>query len=128
MLVTDVFKQTGLRRFQDIQIVLIANLRYAGKTCAEEDLKLITLLFEHHTDGIPGYEHIIRDGEKSYGFYYLYLRLTMYEADPKIFFQLLKVDQKIGWTNPAHVERMVFELKGIKIIEDEEVRNKTEHF
>ena len=103
-------------------------LRQFGKICSEEDLKFVTLLFEHHTEGIPKNEYIIRDSQKSSGFYFLYLKLTIYEADPKVFFQLLRVDQKIGWANPAGVEIMVFEFKALKIIEEEKVTDRTEHF
>ena len=128
MLVNGVFKKTESRRFQEIQKVLTNLLLAVGKTCSEEDLNFVTLLFEHHTEGIPPYETISRDGQLSFGFYYCYLKLTMYEADPEIFHQLLKLDQKIGWTNPAHVEIMVFLCKGIKIIEDEKVMDKAKHF
>ena len=61
-------------------------------------------------------------GQVSCGFYYWYLTLTKHEADPKVFFQILEVDRKMGWTNPAHVEEVVFSYKGIKIIDDEKVR------
>ena len=82
---------------------------------------IVTKLFENH-------EFIFRNGVTVTGFFCLYLRLTMYEADPKVFFQLLKIDQKIGWTNPADVERRVFMYKGIKIIEDEKVQTKQNTF
>ena len=132
VLVTGVFKETGSRRFQDIQKVLIDLLTDVGKTCSEEDLTFVTLLLEQHTELCAGiqniFPYVFRDGRKSYGFYYLYVRLTMYEAEPKVFFQILKVDLKIGWTNPAHVEKMVFQYKGIKIIEDEKVTDSAKHF
>ena len=96
MLVTVLFKETKSKRFQDIRKVLTDHVKITGKTCPEEDIKFVTLLFEHHTEGIPAYDKILRDSQVSYGFYYLYLKLTMYEADPKVFFQILKVDQKIG--------------------------------
>ena len=96
-------------------------MKQAGKTCSEEDIMIVTKLFENH-------EFIFRNGVTVTGFFCLYLRLTMYEADPKVFFQLLKIDQKIGWTNPADVERRVFMYKGIQIIEDEKVTDRAEHF
>ena len=61
------------------------------------------------------------DLKQSCGFYHLFMKLTKWEADPKAFFQILEVDKKIGWTHPAHVEEIVFNYKGIKIIADEEV-------
>ena len=121
-------KETRSERFEDIQYVLTAVVKASGNTCPDEDITLVATLFENHTEGIPEYEGIQRDGQVSYGFYYLYLKLTMYDADPKVFFQILKVDTKIGWTNQAHVEKMVFGFKKVKIIEDEKVRNRSEHF
>lgn len=97
-------------------------LEFDDKTCSPEELNLVATLFEQHTDGLPNvirYQSVY--GQDSFGFYVLYLELTTYEADPKVFFQMLEVDQKIGWTNPEHVEVLVFYQKAIKIIADEEV-------
>ena len=94
---------------------------FFGK-CSQEQLNFVAALFEHHSTGVPdvlGFE--AADGRKSFGFYIVFLDLTKWEADPTVFFKILEVDQKIGWTNPAHVEHVVFSFKGIKIIDDEEV-------
>ena len=48
------------------------------------------------------------DSQVSFGFYFLYLKSTKYKADPKDFFQILENDRKMGWTNPAHVEHLIF--------------------
>jgi len=61
------------------------------------------------------------NGNVSYGFYIGLLNLEKYETDPKLFFQILEIDQKIGWTNPDHIGEKVFYNKGIKIIEDQNV-------
>ena len=101
--------------------MLIHQLKHAGKTCREEDIKFVTTLFEHNAQGVPTSTRILSDGQHSYGFYYLYLDLTMIDADPKIFFQILNIDGKIGWINPAHLEKSVFFLKAIRVIKDEKV-------
>ena len=98
-------------------------LEYSGKICSQKELNLVASLFEQHSKGVPeveGYQGI--DQQWSYGYYYLFLKLTKWDADSKAFFQILQVDQKIGWTNPVHVEEAVFVCKGIQIIQDEEVR------
>ena len=99
------------------------------KTCSQEELIAVATLFEHHTIGVPEVKFFLAiDGKTSYGFYYLFLISTKYEVEPEPFFQILEIDQKIGWTNLAHVEQNVFYFKGIKIIEDEQVSNKFSSF
>ena len=122
------FKETYSKRFQNIFEVLIKLLVCAKKTCPEEDLELVATLFEHHTEGVPKYEIISQGIQVSYGFYVMYLKLTMTKADPVVFFQILKIDRQIGWTNPEHLESLVFVFKGLKIIEDEKVTKKVENF
>jgi len=61
------------------------------------------------------------NGDYSSGFYFGLLFLDKYESCPELFFQLLEIDEKIGWTDPDHVEQAVFRYKGIKIIKDEPV-------
>ena len=81
-------------------------------------------LFEQHSNGVPELEKFLMlNGQPSvsYGFFLLFLRLTKWEADPAAFFQILEVDRKIGWTNPAHVEESIFYFKAIKIIDDQQV-------
>ena len=58
----------------------------------------------------------------------MYLKLTMTKADPVVFFQILKIDRQIGWTNPEYVESLVFVFKGLKIIEDEKVTKKENNY
>ena len=104
-------------------------LSFTGRTCPPEQINLVATLFEKHSNGVPTlqqYETVDGKGSKhvSFGFYHLFMKLTKYEADPTTFFQLLEIDRKIGWTNPAHVEEIVFANKGIKIIEDEKVRDR----
>ena len=96
-------------------------LKEADKKCSENEINIVVTLFEKHTTGIPEFTHLTVDGHVSYGFYLLFLKLTKFEANPEAFFQILEIDRKIGWTNPSHVEFVVFDYKGIKIIEDEEV-------
>ena len=60
-------------------------------------------------------------GNESSGFYCGLLESEKYKTEPEPFFQLLEIDQKIGWTNPEHVEYFIFLSKGIKIIEDQNV-------
>ena len=112
----------SLIRLKRIENVLTQVLSIAGKTCPPEQINFVATLFQDHTNGVPAPQSYgTVDGQVSFGFYHLYLKLTKYEADPKIFFQLLEIDRKIGWTNAAHVEEIVFFNKGIKIIEDEKV-------
>lgn len=108
-----------------------------GKPFSADDLMLVATLFEQNTSGRTSLEYgTVEDavenagcrdavGEESFGFYLLYLRLTKYDATPKPFFKILEVDQKIGWSNPAHVELNIFQHKAIKIIADEQVSGKT---
>lgn len=82
-------------------------------------------IFEQHSCGLPDvYDYESVDGEISFGFYFLFLKVLKWQTDPKAFFKILEVDRIIGWTNPAHVEELVFKFKGIKIIEDEIVSRK----
>ena len=100
--------------------------------CSADDLVLVAKLFDENISGrtsIGDVEDAVEnaacrdaDGEGSVGFYLLFLRITKYDATPKPFFKILEVDQKIGWSNPAHVELNVFLHKAIKIIADEQVR------
>ena len=92
---------------------------------SEKDLEMVTTLFENNTNGIPEWTGFgDADGTTSNGFYYLFLRLTKHKAEPEPFLQILQVDQKIGWTNPAHVETLVFQYKAMKIIADEQVSDR----
>ena len=101
--------------------MLIDLLKAAGKACPEEDMKFVATLFEQNTEGVPEHVWIEFEGQVSYGWYYVYLRSTMIEADPKIFFLILNIDEKIRWINPAHLEKSVFFLKAIRVIKDEKV-------
>ena len=102
--------------------------------CSADDLMLVATLFEQNTSdrtSIGAVEDSVKNaaccddvGEASFGFYLLFLRLTKYDATPKPFFKILEVDQKIGWSNLAHVEQNVFQHKAIKIIADEQVSGK----
>ena len=98
------------------------SLKYQKKTCSDAEIQTIIKIFEKCKNGIPkrgGYKD--DDGNASNGFYIGLLYLEKYETDPKLFFEILEIDQKIGWTNPDHVEEIVFYCKGIKIIEDQNV-------
>ena len=114
-----------MSRFRLIQTMLIDYVTQAGKTCPQEDINLVAKLFEHNTKGIPECRNIRYDGQTSHGFYALFVSVTMVETDSKQFLQILKVDQKIGWTNPTHVEKLVFYNKAIKVINDEKVTNRS---
>ena len=98
------------------------SLNYRNKACSNGEIQKIVKIFEKCQNGIP--ETVSRtdgNGNESFGFYIGLLRLEKYKTDPKLFFQMLEIDQKIGWTNPDHVEEVVFYHKGIKIIEDQNV-------
>ena len=60
-------------------------------------------------------------GNESFGFYIGLLRSEKWETEPKAFFDLLKIDRKIGWKNDDHIETCIFFFKAIKIIEDHNV-------
>jgi len=111
-------------------------LNTQNKTCSGGDIQKIVKIFEKCKNQIPKYckcmhgqfdtgryvsRYVDDSGKASYGFYIGLLRLEKYETDPKLFFQILEIDQKIGWVNPDHVEENVFYYKGIKIIEDQNV-------
>jgi len=97
-------------------------LNNQNKTCSGEEVEQIVKIFEQCKNGIPEYAKFQDDnGDVSYGFYIGLLNLEKHETDPKLFFQILEIDQKIGWTNPDHVEEYVFFYKGIKIIDDQNV-------
>ena len=97
-------------------------LNNQNKPCSDGDIKKIIKIFEQCKNGIAETARFIDDnGNSSYGFYIGLLLLEKYETDPKLFFQILEIDQKIGWTNPDHVEETVFYFKGIKIIHDQNV-------
>ena len=100
-------------------------LNKENKTCSDEYTQKIVEIFEKCKNGIPksaSFEDM--NGNVSYGFYTELLVLEKYNTDPNLFFQILEIDQKIGWSNPDHIEYLVFEYKGIKIIQDENVRFK----
>jgi len=104
-------------------------LNNQNKVCSDGDINKIIKIFEKCKNGIPQMlGHRDDNGNVSLGFYIGLLILEKYETDPKLFFQILEIDQKIGWTNPDHVEEVVFYQKGIKIIEDQNVSlKKNEH-
>lgn len=121
----------GSPRLKMIQSILISLLKWANKSCAQEDLMLVAKLFDRHSksDVFPGMRrYVAPDGETTYGFYYVFLKATTIEANPDAFYQMLTIDQKIGWTNPVHVEHCVFYFKAIKIIQDEKNWAKWCHF
>ena len=92
-----------------------------NKTCCDADVNKIIQIYDKYS-GIP--RSACRSdvhGNKSCGFYIGLLELEQHKTDPKLFFELLEIDQKIGWTDPNIVEELVFFFKGIKIIEDENV-------
>ena len=97
-------------------------LKDQNRICSDEDLQKIVKIFQKCKNGIPEKAKYQDDnGYVSYGFYIGILNLEQHETDAKLFFQILEIDQKIGWTNPNHVEEYVFVNKGIKIIEDQNV-------
>ena len=104
-------------------------LNSQSKTCSDGDIQKIIEIFETCKNGTPECAECTDDnGNGSCGFYIGLLFLEKHETDPKLFFQILEIDQKIGWTNPDHVEEVVFYQKGIKIIEDQNVSlKKNEH-
>jgi len=97
-------------------------LNHQNKTCSDGDIKKIIKIIEQCKNGIPETaRYMDHNGNASCGFYIGLLHLEKYETDPKLFFQILEIDQKIGWTNPDHVEEVVFYYKGIQIIDDQNV-------
>ena len=97
-------------------------LNYRHKACSNGAIQKIIKIFEKCKNGVTKYNsYRDENGNVSYGFYLALLQLEKYETDPKLFFQILEIDQKIGWTNPEHVEENIFYYKGIKIIEDQNV-------
>ena len=79
-------------------------------------------IYEENLNGIPKTAGFIDNNRnESSGFYCGLLESEKYETEPKAFFELLQIDLKIGWTNPAHVEYYVFYQKAIKIINDQHV-------
>jgi len=97
-------------------------LNYRHKVCSDGEIQKIIKIFEQCKNGVPKCKTYKDDnGSVSCGFYFALLHLEKYETDPKLFFQILEIDQKIGWTNPDHVEETVFYFKGIKIIHDQNV-------
>jgi len=100
-------------------------LSEANKICSKKDVKKIVKIFEKHTKGIPPMaRYSDENASESYGFYISLLRTSKYDTNPKPFFDLLEIDYKIGWANPADVESRVFYWKGLKLIKDENVRFK----
>jgi len=90
--------------------------------CSNNDIEKIVKIYEKNLEGIPKLAGFRDDnGDESYGFYCGLLESENYNTEPKPFFQLLEIDQKIGWTNPEHVEYCIFRHKAIKIIEDQNV-------
>ena len=82
----------------------------------------LTELFEKHSNGIPKYlGYTDQSGKSSDGFYIGFLDLLKWETDPIPFFEILKIDQQIGWTDPEHVETTIFRYKAIKVIKDKTV-------
>ena len=97
-------------------------LNAENKICSAEDIQKIVEIFENCKNGIPksaSFED--ENGNVSYGFYTELLDLEKYNTDPNLFFQILEIDQKLGWSNSDHIEELVFLHKGIKIIQDENV-------
>jgi len=93
-----------------------------NKTCSDGEIQKMTKIFEKCKNGTPKYASYEDDnGNISYGFYHGLLDLKKYETDSKSFFQILEIDQKLGWINPDHIEEVVFYYKAIKIIEDQNV-------
>jgi len=83
-------------------------------------METIVKIYKENVNRIPKTAGFKDDkGNRSSGFYCGLLQSVKYETEPKAFFELLQIDQKIGWTNPAHVEYCVY--KGIKIIHDQNV-------
>ena len=102
-------------------------MKAGEETCSRAEIDLVATLFQKYSNSVPdeGPEcYLAVDGQTSCGFYFLFLKLTTYEANAKAFFQILEIDWQIGWSNPAHVEANVFEFKAIQIIEDEQVSGK----
>ena len=109
-------------------------LNYQNKTCSDGDIKTVIKIFQKCGNGIPataGYRDYNGNTDltcRSCGFYIGLLALEKHETDPKLFFEILEIDQKIGWTNPDHVEFQIFFHNGIKIIEDQRVSLKKFNF
>ena len=97
-------------------------LKYRNRSCSDGDIHKIIKILENCKNGIPKTAGCTDEyGKVSNGFYIGLLDLEKYETDPKLFYELLEIDQKIGWTNADDVETRVFYNKGIKIIEDQNV-------
>ena len=84
-------------------------LKFRNRTCSDGDIDKIIKIFEKCKNGVPQSAGYTADnGDISNGFYIGLLNLETYETDPKLFFQILEIDEKIGWTNPDHVETEIF--------------------
>lgn len=107
--------------------MFFGSLEDAGRVCSAEDILWVASVIQEIEDeniGVSSHQYITLDGEMAEGFYYLYLKLSMYMATPSVFYKIIKIDQSIGWINMAQVEKMVFAFKAISIIEDEKVKRK----
>ena len=90
--------------------------------CPDIYLDKLTELFEKYSNGIPQYfGYTDQSGKESNGFYVEFLRLSKTETDPIGFFEILKIDEKIGWINYEHLEETIFGYKAIKVIKDKKV-------
>ena len=102
---------------------MLDHLKNGTKTCSIRKIEKIVKIFLKYSTQIPQNAGAFADenGTKSYGFYIKLLELEKFDTEPKPFFDLLEIDQKIGWTNSDHVEMLIFYLKAVKIIKDEKV-------
>ena len=114
---------------EDIRKFVRAALNEQNRNCSNVDFEKIVEIFKNYSKGIPDdIEFQDNSGNLSYGFYYGFLRLKKYETDPKPFYNLLEIDNRIGWSNPNHIEHHIFYFKAIKIIKDQKVSLKIKTF
>ena len=75
-------------------------LKYQNRTCSNLDIQKLINIFDKCKNGVPGVaKHTDDKGNVSYGFYIGILCLERYETDPILFFEVLEIDQKIGWAS-----------------------------
>ena len=114
---------------EDIGQFVRQSLNKGNGNCSNEDFEKVVKIFEKCSNGIPDYTYFTdASGNSSYGFYYGYLQLEKYDADPRAFYDLLEIDNRIGWSNPNHIEHHIFVYKAIKIIKDQKVSLKIKTF
>ena len=94
--------QSASRKTRKIREFLEIWLNEFGQfqRCSNLDIEKLIKIFEKCKNGIPKTAMITDDkGTTSYGFYIPLLCLERHETDPILFFEVLEIDQKIGWTS-----------------------------